>query len=153
VAAGSVLCDDLLAYFHNRALLKEAEDDLAKLEQLNADYDALLSQLAEDPNALKRIAPVTLGVEPNDPCAAYPHATVDKLAAARHALMEEPDTHRAEEAAPWPQGPEMLLRCCEQPRKTILFIFGGSLVVVSFVFFGPAKPQPRQSSTTDDQER
>jgi len=64
---GAVLCDDFIQYCRNTSLLQEAEASVKQLESLNGEYDALLQELEKDPELLKRIVPVTLGTEPNDP--------------------------------------------------------------------------------------
>ena len=69
---GAVLCNDLIQYCQNRQLVKEAEHSLERLDSLNKEYDALLEQLENDPNLLKRIAPATLGTQPEDPNAISP---------------------------------------------------------------------------------
>ena len=150
VLAATVLCDDFLEYFHNRSLLKQDEDRQDKLEALNSDYDELLGRLEEDPCELARLAPATLGVEPNEPNTAYPRATVDKLAAARYALSEQ-----AQEQAEDQASPEWLDSCCRWPRWHILFFCGAALILVSFVFFGPPKRSRRSMtlvSKKDDSE-
>lgn len=135
VLSATVLCDDLLDYFHNRNLLKQAEANLKKLETLDADYDALLGQLEGNPKELARLAPATLGIEPNDPNTAYPRASADKLAAARCALSEEPN-RPSDDGEAVPRG---LCLCCQWPRRHILFFSGAALVLISFIFFGPAR--------------
>ncbi len=141
VLSGTVLCDDLLEYFHNRNLLKQAEVHLEEMRSLNSDYDALLGELEADPNQLVRLAPATLGIEPNEPNTAYPRATADKLAAARIALSEEPNQPALTESAP-----EWLGSCCQWPRRHVLFFCGAALVLISFIFFGPTK-KPSRSMT------
>ncbi|HUS72630.1 MAG TPA: hypothetical protein VMY06_06135 [Sedimentisphaerales bacterium] len=137
--SGSILCADLLRYYHNRELL-EAEKDLSnQLKSLNADYDALLEQLEKDPNLIKRIAPATLGVEHNDVDTIYPKATAEQLAAARKALTEEMGLNTTDAALP-----EWLTRCGEPRRRTMLFFAGAGLILVSFICFGPAKEKSRE---------
>ncbi len=132
--SGSILCADLLRYYHNRELL-EAEKDLSnQLKSLNADYDALLEQLEKDPNLIKRIAPATLGMEHNDVDTIYPKATAEQLAAARKALTEETSGESAQETLP-----RWLRRCREPRRRIMLFFAGAGLILVSFICFGPAK--------------
>lgn len=147
VLAATVLCDDLLEYFYYKGLLKQAEGHLKKLESLNADYDALLGQLEGNPKELARLAPATLGIEPNDPNTAYPRATVDKLAAARKALSEEPNRPADDEATP-----EWLGLCCQWPRRHILFFSGSALVLISFIFFGPTRRPSRLIEITSKTE-
>jgi hypothetical protein len=147
VLSGTVLCDDFLEYFHNRNLFRQAEGRLKKLESLDADYEALLGQLESDPCQLARLAPATLGIEPNEPNTAYPRASADKLAAARQALSEEPNEPADDEATlKW------LGLCCQWPRRHILFFCGSALVLISFIFFGPEKRPSRSITVTSKTE-
>ena len=132
---GAVLCDDLIFYCQNQQLVKDAERSLERLESLNSEYDALLEQLESDPNLLKRIAPATLGTEPEDPNAIYPKARARELALARKALVAQAGEGPPEEAVPY-----WLQRCSEPQRKLGLFVAGAGLVLISLVFFIP-KPQ------------
>ena len=147
VLAATVLCDDFLEYFHNRNLLKQAEGRLEKLETLNADYDELLGRFENDPCQLARLAPATLGIEPNEPNTVYPRASVDKLAAARYALDEEPEQSAGDQTTP-----EWLGLCCRWPRRHILFFCGAGLVLIAFVFFGPAKRSSRSMMVTSKEQ-
>jgi hypothetical protein len=126
----AVLCDDFVQYCRNRQLLREAELSLQHLESLNLDYDALLQQLEQDPDLLKRIAPVTLGTQPADPNTAYPKARAQELAGARRALMEQ-----AEQEPARLELPVWLQRCSEPAKRMILFIAGASLILISLVCF------------------
>lgn len=133
---GAVLCDDLILYCHNQQLLSEAELSLERLDSLNREYDALLAQLEKDPNLLKRIAPATLGTEPEDPNAVYPKAKARELALARKALVDLAGESQQEDPVPaW------LQRCSEPSRKLGLFVAGAGLVLVSLVFFTPKQVQ------------
>ncbi len=131
--SASILCDDLLQYYTNRQILKSAAESLKRLEMLNADYDALSEQLQKDPNLIKRIAPATLGTGRNDPNTVYPQPTPEQLDAARRALTEGSLPTQAE-----PSIPRWLSRCTESRRRTILFVAGAFLILVSFVCFGMA---------------
>jgi hypothetical protein len=126
----AVLCDDLIRYCRNKHLVQEAELSLRRLESLNAEYDVLLEQLENDPNLLKRIAPATLGAQPDEPCAVYPRARARELAVARKALMEQADQETTE--APVPR---WLRRCSEPTKRVMLFIAGAGLVLISLVCF------------------
>jgi hypothetical protein len=141
VLSATVLCDDAVEYFHNKAILKQAELNLKKLQSLDSDYDTVLKQIENDPRQLARLAPATLGIEPNEPNTVFPRATADKLAAARRALVEKSEDQAADELIPpW------LGACCRWPRRHILFFSGGALVLISFVFFGPTS-RPAKSMT------
>lgn len=132
--SGSILCDDLVRYYHNRQLLRAKEELLNRLELLNTDYDALLQNLEKDPNLLERIAPLVLGVERNDANTIYPKATEELLEAVMKALEEDLGQQSAESKMPaW------LVRCSEPTRRVILFLVGAFLVLISFIWLGSAK--------------
>jgi hypothetical protein len=131
----AVLCDDFVRYCRNERLVKEAESTVQRLKSLNADYDGLLEELESNPDLLKRIAPLTLGAQPDDPCAIYPKARAEELAVARKALV----TQVAEDEAEAPI-PVWLQRCSEPTKRIILFIAGAGLVLISLVCFTP-EPQ------------
>jgi len=129
---GAVLCDDLILYCRNRQLINKAESSLERLDSLNSEYDALLGELEKDPNLLRRIAPATLGTEPEDPNAIYPKAKARELALARKAVLDQAGTDAPAEIVPaW------LDRCSEPSRKLGLFVAGAGLVLISLVFFTP----------------
>jgi hypothetical protein len=130
---GAVLCSDLIQYCRNKYLIAEAEASTERLESLNAEYDALLEQLEKDPDVLKRIAPVTLGTEPNDPDTVRPRARVTELATARKALIQQ-----SEKDIAGPAIPTWLGRISDPPKRITLFIAGASLVLISLVCFTPS---------------
>jgi hypothetical protein len=146
VLSGTVLCEDFLEYFHYKNMLEQAQGHLDKLQSLNADYDTLLGQLEGDPCQLARLAPATLGIEPNEPNTAYPRASADKLVAARRALSEEPNEPPANDGTPPWIGP-----CCRWPRRHLLFFCGATLVLISFIFFGPTRKPSRKIEITSNQ--
>jgi len=132
--SGSILCDDLLRYYHGRQVLQAEQELLRQLKSLNTDYDILLQQLEENPDLIKRAAPVTLGVEPNDANTIYPRPTAEQLNAARKVLTRVQDAPPVEPAIP-----QWLSRCGEPRRRVMLFFAGAGLVLISLVCFGPAK--------------
>jgi len=147
VLSATTLCDDLLEYYYYKGLLSQSEERLKKLESLNADYDTLLVQVEGNPKELARLAPATLGIEANEPNTAYPRATADKLAAARRALAAEPNqTTITQGVPPW------LCLSCRWPRRHILFISGATLVLISFIFFGPTRDPSRTMTLTSSGE-
>jgi len=129
---GAVLCDDFIQYCRNKDMVRDAEASLKRLESLNVEYDGLLQELEKDPDLLKRIVPVTLGTEPNDPNTVYPKARARELAVARKALVEE-----TEQEPIGPAIPAWLARCSDPPKRIALFIAGASLVLISLVCFTP----------------
>jgi hypothetical protein len=128
----AVLCDDFVRYCRNKHLVKEAQLSVQRLKSLNADYDGLLEQLEQNPDLLKRIAPVTLGTELNDPNTVYPKARAQELGVARKALTAPADPEQTEAPVPaW------LQRCSEPTKRIVLFIAGAGLVLISLVSFTP----------------
>ena len=148
VLAATLLCDTLIDNFYLKGMNKQQEVQNEKLMALIADYDTLLAQLEGDPCQLARLAPATLGFEPNEPNTAFPRATIDKLAAARRALSEQPNQPTEEEMVP-----KWLKPCCRWPRRHILFISGATLILISFVFFGPTKRPSRPMVVTSSGEQ
>ena len=128
----AVLCSDLIRYCQNKYDIHEAQIAINRLESLNAEYDALLLQLEKDPDLLKRIAPVTLGTEPNDPNTVYPRARVAELAVARKALLDQGGQEPSGPAIPvW------LQRCSEPQKRIALFLAGAALILIALVCFTP----------------
>ncbi len=150
----SILCDELLRYYHNKQALNVAQESLEKLKSLNADYDVLLEQLKDDPNFIDRALPVTLGIEANEPNTIHPKATVEHLAAAKKALTED-----ANDKAASPIVPSWLMRCSKLWRRAALFVSGTILILISFMYFGPAcgertcLERSRKSRTTHPSNR
>jgi len=134
--ASAILCDDLVQYYQNKDLLRRAQQSLSRLKSLNADYDMLLKRLEENPNLFKRLAPATLGPDPKhrDANTVYPRVTAEQLAAARRALMKDPNESAAGAMPTW------LSRAREPSRRIMLFVCGVVLILTSFVCFRPAKP-------------
>ena len=139
--AGSILFADLLRYYNNRELRETKKDLSSQLKSLNTDYDALLKQLQNDPNLLKRIADVTLGKEDNDANTIYPKATAKQLEAAKKAL-----TGQADDDAPDSTLPKWLTRCKEPRRRTMLFFAGAGLILISFICFGPVREKNEEKA-------
>jgi|WetSurMetagenome_2_1015567.scaffolds.fasta_scaffold224600_1 hypothetical protein len=129
----SVLCDDLVKYYQNVQFTQSARQSVEKLEIMNEDYGSILVNLDEDPNYIKRIAPVVSGSEYLDANAAYPKATARELAMARKAFADSDED--AEKTAI----PNWLSRCSQSRNKMILFFSGVALILISFVCFRPAQ--------------
>lgn len=140
--AGAILCDDLLRYYRDKQLLRSAEESLNKLESLNADYDALLKQLEENPSLLERIAPATLGTEPADANTVYPKVTAEQLDATRKVLAED-----LEQQSSVIEIPGWVVRCNEPSRRITLFLAGALLILISFMCFGTAEKKAKSGSS------
>jgi hypothetical protein len=134
VLAATLLCDDFRTLFYLKGMETQSQVNLNKIKSLITDYDTVLGQIDGNPKELARLAPATLGIEINEPNTVYPRAAADKLAIARRALAEEPNSTETNQGVPpW------LCLSCQWPRRHMLFISGAILVLISFVFFGPVK--------------
>ena len=129
----SVLSDDLVRYYRDVKLRESAQQAKEKLEILNEDYGSILKNLDEDPNYIKRIAPIVSGSEYRDPNAIFPKETAREMAAARKAF-EDPNEEAAE-----PVMPVWLSRSSQPQKRKILFFCGVALILISFVCFRPVK--------------
>lgn len=130
VLSGSVLCNVLLTFYQNEQLLQEQQLRTSRLKSLIADYNALLTELEKDPNFVRRIAPATLGTEPDDANVIYPRVSKELQAAARKVLAEESNQTLIESAVPaW------LTRCSTPCLRTMLFFAGAALILISFICF------------------
>ena len=136
---GSVLCDDLVKHYRNKHYLRQARRLTAQLEALDDDYDALLTQLENDPNIIERLAPATLGADREEPNTAYPRATAQELATAKQLLAEI-----AEQEPNSPMMPTWLARSSEPGRRKYLFAAGAILILLSFTCFARLKPPDPQ---------
>jgi len=131
----SILCKELLQYYEHHQILKRQLIITEKLKSLDRDYQALLKNIENDPNFAKRIVPATLGTEPDQPDTLFPKPTPQQLEAAKKALIKNSQRQEDREHVPlW------IKRCCRPVRRTILFIAGSVLIIISFVCFRPIKP-------------
>ncbi|MFB0551744.1 MAG: hypothetical protein ACETWQ_00385 [Phycisphaerae bacterium] len=133
----SILCDDLVQYYRNKQLLRVTQQSVERLKSLNTDYDVLLEQLEKDPNLVKRLAPATLGTEPEDANAVYPRATDEQVAIIKNSLKRD-----SNEQSAGPALPQWLTRCSEPRRRMTLFVAGSVLILISFTCFAPVKQTP-----------
>ncbi len=140
VLSGSILCDVLLAFYHNKQLLHSQQQRTNHLKSLIEDYNALLEEIERDPNFVKRIAPATLGAEFDDADTIYPRATNDLQIAAKKVLAKDHNQELIE-----PEAPAWLTRCSEPHRRITLFFAGAGLILISFICFGSAEQKkPRR---------
>jgi len=136
----AALCDDLVQYYIAKQRLAAARQRVYLLERLNADYEALLDLVQQDPNMIKRTAPATLGTWPQEPNTAYPAVRLEELLAARQTMFvaEQPKEEP-------PIVPEWLAGCSRPGRRWGLFLSGAGLVVVAFICFGPQGQTPKSA--------
>jgi hypothetical protein len=144
VLSGSVLCDDLVRYYQNELWLRQSQELLERLKALDADYDALLRQLEDDPNFVRRIAPATLGTEPEEEDTVYPEVTAEQLEAARRILTAGDEKEPDESGVP-----DWIIRCSRPPQRTALFVSGAFLILISFICFAPAEDEGQDAQNPE----
>jgi len=129
---GVLLCDEFFRYYQKKQVLSVKEERIRQLENLIVDYDILLERFKKDPNIVRRVASVTLGMEHKDSNTVYPPVSLNQLAAASRILKQASD-----EDAVKPEIPAVLVRCTEKYNRFFLLVTGGGLILISFIFFGP----------------
>jgi hypothetical protein len=132
--AMSILADDLNQYYTITIQLHNTKVANEKLQKLIDDYGEMTKNIESDPQAAKRLAPVTLGVEPNEAGTAFPKASRQELAAAQKALMAA-----APPPEPKPVPPKWLTRCTDPLLRKLLFLAGSALILISFTCFNIRK--------------
>jgi hypothetical protein len=131
----AVLGPDWKSLYQLKAAIRETEQNNQKIEEIIKDHKILSAQIGSDANILKRIAPITLGQQPDEPNQPIAKITADTLARAK-AVLEQQQT---QDGSANPEVPKWLERCTTDGNRTILFAAGGGLVVVSFACFGGKK--------------
>ena len=131
----SMLSCEWLDLYTVKSKLYQVEQTNLKIEALNRDHQALIDKIHSNPDILKRIDKVVLGIEANDSNSVpVPTATSQQLQKAK-ALLAEDDSEKNGEVIP----PRWLQRCGRGRARLILFIAGAGLITVSFVCFGKIK--------------
>ena len=115
--------------------VRQIEQSNQKIEEIIKDHQILSAQISNDANILKRIAPLTLGEQPEGPNQPVAKITADTLARAK-AILEQQQTQDNSDS---PEVPKWLQRCTTVDGRIILFTAGSGLVVVSFACFGVKK--------------
>jgi hypothetical protein len=116
------------------AAVNQTQQDNQKIEEIIKDHQILTALIKTDANILRRIAPVTLGIEPCEPNQPVAKITADTLARAKAALEQQ-----TQENSDSSQVPDWLQRCTTAENRIILFAAGAGLVVVSFMCFAKRK--------------
>jgi len=132
----SIVADEFLYYYRQQISLEEtmrANEHLAILDEKNRQ---LLEQIKKDPSILERLAPITLGAEPNEPNAIIPKTGVAELQFARNVLEELRQTSEKKI-----QIPQWLERINQNKERTILFLSGSGLILISLCSFTLLKIQ------------
>jgi hypothetical protein len=142
--AVSILVNDFNQYYLVKIQLHNTKLNNDKLQKLIDGYNEIIKSIEADPHIVERLAPATLGVEPNAPETAFPKASRQELLAAQRALIAA-----APPLPPEPVLPDWLKRCSDPMLRKMLFLAGSALVLVSFTCFNVRKEVvSRQPSAT-----
>jgi hypothetical protein len=128
----AVLGPEWKSLYQLKDAIRQTEQSNRKIEEIIKDHQILSAQISNDANILKRIAPLTLGQqlqEPNQPVAKI---TADTLARAK-AVLEQQQTQDSPDN---PEVPKWLQRCTTVKNRITLFAAGAGLVAISFAYFG-----------------
>ena len=144
--AVSILVNDFNQYYLVKIQLHNTKLANEKIQKLIDGYNEMIKSVEADPHIVERLAPATLGVEPNAPDTTFPKASRKELLAAQRALIAA-----APPLPPEPVLPEWLKRCSLPMLRKILFLAGSALILVSFTCFNIRKEerQAGKNLTTD----
>jgi hypothetical protein len=117
--------------YQMNAAVKQTERNNQKIEEIIKDHQILTAQINSDANILRKIASITLGVEPCEPNQPVVKITADTLSRTK-AIFEQQSQENSDDS----QVPKWLQRCTTAENRIILFSAGAGLVVVSFACFG-----------------
>lgn len=127
----SLLADELLELYITNRHLERTKETNKQLEAICKDYDAVFEQIETDPNIIQRLSRITLGTDTKDEQTAYPRATLQHRQSAEKVVLQTfPRETQAEPLPGW------VIRCCRPLSRTILFLAGAGLIVISFTCFG-----------------
>lgn len=138
----SMLSQEWLDLYLIKSKLHQIERRNLMIEALNRDHQALIDKIHSNPDILKRIDKVVLGIDNNDSNSVpVPSLSRQQLQRAK-ALLAETDLKKQDEITP----PRWLQRCGSRRARLILFIAGAGLITVSFTCFGKIKQKPATRS-------
>ncbi len=140
--AMAVLAPEWKNLYDLESAVKQTERNNQKIEGIIKDHQILTAQIKTDANILKRIAPVTLGIDPCEPNRPAVKMTADTLSRAKTVLQQQEQENTGSSNVP-----NWLARCTADENRTILFASGAGLIVVSFACFGKRRDK-KESKTT-----
>lgn len=123
---------ELLNYYLSRRALDEVYAQNENIKELTDQYNAQISLIEQEPNVLERIRVLAFNQPPQREDTVFPRADNQQLRQQTQALFEMlEEKHNAPRELPgW------LKRCIQPNIRRALFISGGALVLLTFIFFG-----------------
>lgn len=128
----AMLADEIEGRYLLSGELEQVRRTNEELRLAADDYDAVISRLENDPNLVRRLARVTLGMGDGevDEQTAYP-----KGGALHRRIAEQIVERRLDSGPHLPDAPGWVRRINEPWRRGALFAAGAGLIIVSFVCF------------------
>lgn len=141
----SILAEpELTTFYYNRAVVAQIEAQNEKIQDLTAQYAAQVRLIESEPNILQRFSATTFGHLPQAAEAALPET-------GNGVLRDETDRILYRDAAlqPAETTPAWLAHILQPQIRLALFLTGGGLVLITFIFFGstPGKDAESPSAT------
>jgi len=127
---------ELLNYYLSRRALDEVYAQNEKIKELTDQYNAQINLIEQEPNVLERIRVLAFNQPLRREDTVFPRPSSQQLRRQTQMLFEmlEQKQNAPRELPYW------LQRCIQPNIRRALFISGGALVMLTFIFFGT---QPR----------
>lgn len=126
---------ELMNYYLSRQALAAVYAQNEQIKELTDQYTAQIQLIEQEPSVLDRIRPLAFNQPVWRPDTAFPQASqsLRQQADALFAQLQQ----RQNAAPPLP----MWLQRCVQPKiRQALFLSGGALSLMTFIFFGSSAP-------------
>jgi hypothetical protein len=125
----SILAEELKIYHENKITHARILAQNEKIKDLITRYDQQIQYIETEPNRISVLKHITFG-GPEDSSAEHPKASLQELAAASKALVDNSEDQSTPDIPPW------VLRSAEPKNRRTLFFAGAGLVLITFIFFG-----------------
>ncbi len=141
IALSFLIKPEMTNYFQSVAMLDKTNRDNQKIQSLIDQYKAQVALIEREPNVLARLQRVALGQTPvQQEGVVYPSDYNPQLASLARQILAE-----TEPADPNEQIPAWARRCAQTRYRSVLFLSGAALLLITFMFFGtPNKTKPRK---------
>ncbi len=128
---------ELLNFYTSRRALDEVYAQNEQIKELTDQYTAQINLIEQQPEVLERIRALAFNRPPQREDTLFPRGDDERLRQKTQAIF---DMLEAKQHAPRPL-PEWLGRCLEPNIRRALFLAGGGLVMLTFIFFGSPREQ------------
>lgn len=135
---------ELMNYYLSRQALAAVHAQNEQIKELTDQYTAQIQLIQQEPAVLERIRPLALNQPIWRPDTAFPRAsqTLRQQADALFAQLQQRQ-NRAPDLPVW------LQRCVQPKIRQALFLSGGGLVLMTFIFFGGSASATAPTAETE----